>query len=67
MQLKLNTKLLSFNKHEIDHKIIISHFIIIIQFNFPNHAQIYTDVSKSDQGIGFAIICNQTVIKHIYF
>ena len=62
--LKPSTELLSFNKQETNHKIIISHFYYIIQNRFPTHSQIYTDASKSDHGVGFSIVHNQTIIQH---
>ena len=62
--LKLPTDLLTFCKQEISHKIITSRFHEIIQSNFPNHIQIYTDASKSENGFGFAVVHNQTTIKH---
>ncbi|KAE9528780.1 hypothetical protein AGLY_012355 [Aphis glycines] len=62
--IKLSTDLLTLCKHEISHKIIISHFHEIIQSRFPNHSLIYTDASKSENGVGFAVVHNQTTIKH---
>lgn len=62
--LKLSTELLTFNKQETNHKIIVSNFHEIIQNRFPTHIQIYTDASKSEHGVGFAIVHNQTIIQH---
>jgi len=58
MQPKTFTELLTLSKHEINHKIIISHFHEIIKLHFPNqiHIQIYTDASKSEHGVGFLVI-----------
>ncbi|KAL4119620.1 hypothetical protein QTP88_012418 [Uroleucon formosanum] len=56
--------LLALCKHELNHKIITAHFHEIIQSRFSNHSLIYTDASKSENGVGFAVVHNQTTIKH---
>ena len=62
--LKLSSELLTFNKQETNYKIIMSNFYEIIQNRFPTHIQIYTDASKSEHGVGFSIVHNQTIIQH---
>jgi len=62
--LKLSTDLLTLFKHEINYKLIISHFYEIIHFHFLNHTQIYTDASKSEHGVVSSVIHNQTTIQH---
>jgi len=65
--LKLSTELLTLCKHEINSKIIISHFHKIIQFQFSNDTQIHKDASKSEQGVGFSVVHNQTTISNTNF
>ncbi|XP_025421877.1 uncharacterized protein LOC112691718 [Sipha flava] len=64
MEPKINNRSIHTLQTEINHKIITSHFHKIIQLRFPNHILIYTDASKSENGVGFAVVHNQTTIKH---
>jgi len=63
-ELKLNTDLLNFSKNETNHGIIKSQFQDIIQHSFPNHTKIYTDASKSEHGVGFAVVKDDTSTQH---
>jgi len=63
-ELKLNTDLLNFRKNEVKHSIIKYQFKDTIQHSFPNHTKIYTDASKSEHGVGFAVVKDDTIIQH---
>lgn len=63
-ELKLNTELLILNKNETNHDIIKSQFQNTIQHSFPNHTKIYTDASKSDHGVGLAVVKDDEIIQH---
>lgn len=36
----------------------------MIQHSFSYHIKIYTDASKSEHGVGFAIVKDDTIIQH---
>jgi len=63
-ELKLNTELIDFNKNETDNTIITYIFKNTIQHSFSNFSKIYTDASKSEYGVGFAVIKDDTIIQH---
>jgi len=63
-ELKLNNELLDFNKNKINYTIITSLFKNTIQHLFPDFTKIYTDASKSEHGVGFAVIKDDKIIQH---
>jgi len=62
--MKLNTELLDLNKKATNNTIITSLFKNTIQHSFSNQTKIYTDASKSEHGVGFAVIKDDTIIQH---
>lgn len=55
-EIKINTELLNFNKNETNNVIITFKFKNTIQHTFLNYTKIYTDASKSEHGVGIAVI-----------
>lgn len=53
---KINTQLAEYCKHSTDSRIILNCFAEIMSQQYPNYTQIYTDASKSKNGVGFAVI-----------
>uniref|UniRef100_A0A2S2PLL3 ribonuclease H n=1 Tax=Schizaphis graminum TaxID=13262 RepID=A0A2S2PLL3_SCHGA len=54
--IKLNTQLLEFNKKMSSISTIRNNFSEIIEEKYPYHIKIFTDASKTSNGIGFAFI-----------
>ena len=63
-ELKLNPEFFDFNKNETNNLIITFHFKNTIQHSFFNFTKIYADAFKSQHGIGFSVIKDDTVIQH---
>lgn len=53
---KINTQLAEYCKHNTDSRIILNCFAEIMSQQYPNYTQIYTDASKSKNGVGFSVI-----------
>ncbi|XP_060856603.1 uncharacterized protein LOC132934323 [Metopolophium dirhodum] len=63
-KIKVNTELLQLNKHDTNPNIITSQFYEIIQDKYSHFEKIYTDASKSTQGVGFSIIQKNITLLH---
>jgi len=57
-------ELLDINKNVTNNIIITSLFKNTIQHSFSNFTKIYADASKSEHGVGFAVIKDDTIIQH---
>lgn len=63
-KIKVNTELLQLNKHDTNPNIITSQFYEVIQDKFSHFEKIYTDASKSTQGVGFSTIQINITLLH---
>lgn len=52
------------NTNTVKSGIIIFQLKSIVQQNFSNYIQIYTDISKSNYEAGFSVVKNKIIMQH---